>query len=278
MALLVSAAACSATAHVDAAKPAVPSVTAPSPTPSPSHRLAPRRSVRPSPTPVRTTIPPQPRAAGLTVVLDAGHDGGNGAHPDEINRQVPAGNGATKACDTVGASTNAGYPESAFTFDVAGRVAAILTSRGVRVILTRVTNVGVGPCVDQRAAIGNAAHADAVVSIHADGGPSGGQGFHVIWPAPSDRNGGIVEPSHRLALVLRDRFRTVTGEPTATYTASDGLAQRSDLAGLNLSVVPKVFIECANMRNPADAGRVTDPAWRQQAAEGIADGLLAYLA
>jgi N-acetylmuramoyl-L-alanine amidase len=38
-----------------------------------------------------------------------------------------------------------------------------------------------------------------------------------------------------------------------------------------------VFIECANMRNDADAAAVTDPVWRQQAANGIADGVLGHL-
>ena len=54
-------------------------------------------------------------------------------------------------------------------------------------------------------------------------------------------------------------------------------AGRSDLGGLNLSAVPKVFIECGNMRNSADARRMTDPQWRQQAAQGIADALTAFL-
>jgi N-acetylmuramoyl-L-alanine amidase len=47
---------------------------------------------------------------------------------------------------------------------------------------------------------------------------------------------------------------------------------------LNLSRVPKVFVECANMRNPTDAALVTDPGWRQRAATGIADGITDFLA
>ena len=57
-----------------------------------------------------------------------------------------------------------------------------------------------------------------------------------------------------------------------------GLPRRDDLAGLNLARVPAVFIECANMRDPQDASAVTDPAWRQRAAQGIADGVLRFLA
>lgn len=117
--------------------------------------------------------------------------------------------------------------------------------------------------------------------MHADGGPAGGSGFHVIMPARvvagKADNTAIVAPSKRLGLLLRDSFHTATGEPYADYVASQGLDTRSDLGGLNLSAVPKVFIECGNMRNSADARRMTDPQWRQQAAQGIADALTTFL-
>jgi N-acetylmuramoyl-L-alanine amidase len=90
-------------------------------------------------------------------------------------------------------------------------------------------------------------------------------------------NSPIVAPSRRLALDLRGAFRSATGEPFANYVGRDGLAFRGDLGGLNLSQVPKVFIECANMRNAVDAAHVTDPSWRTDAAQGIADGIALFL-
>ena len=213
---------------------------------------------------------------GRVVVIDPGHNGANQSHPQEINRQVPAGNGKTKSCDTTGTATDAGYPEYAFSMDVALRVAAILRQHRVTVILTRSDSSGVGPCVDRRAQIGNDAHAAAAISIHADGAPAADYGYHVIWPSPSDKNAAIVDASHALAIHVRDYFKADSGEPISTYVRS-GLTQRGDLAGLNLSTVPKVFIECANMRNAGDAARITAGAWRQKAAQGIADGLLAFI-
>ncbi|OAA28712.1 N-acetylmuramoyl-L-alanine amidase [Frankia sp. EI5c] len=217
--------------------------------------------------------------AGRTVVLDPGHNGGNGSHSADIGRRVDAG-GFQKECDTVGAQTADGYPEHAFSFDVATRAADALRALGVTVILTRYDDEGVGPCVDERARIGNAAEADAVVSIHADGGPSAGSGFHVIAPAasPDGGNGGILGASAQLADLLRESFGAATGQPRADYLGEDGITVRSDLGGLNLSRVPKVFLECGNMRNPGDAARISDPAWRQQAAEGLVDGLVTFLA
>lgn len=214
------------------------------------------------------------------MLLDPGHDGGNGADPVEVNHLVDAG-GFMKSCDTDGASTDAGYPEHAFTFDVALRTAALLRSQGARVVLTRATDTGVGPCINVRAALGNIAHADAAVSIHADGGPATGYGFHVIVPGTVTYAGGgdaaIVGPSATLGKDLRDAFHLRTGEVTSTYLGVNGIDRRTDLGGLNLSVVSKVFIECANMRNAADAVKVSSPRWRQSAAAGIAAGISNYL-
>ena len=70
---------------------------------------------------------------------------------------------------------------------------------------------------------------------------------------------------------MHQAFHAVAGEPFSTYI-SGGLTRRTDLAGLNLSRVPAIFIECANMRNAADARRLTSPAWRQKAAAGIVAG------
>jgi N-acetylmuramoyl-L-alanine amidase len=216
--------------------------------------------------------------AGRTIVLDPGHNGGNSDAGATINRLVPAG-GFDKECDTVGAQTDAGYPEHAFTFDLVQRAATILRSRGAKVLLTRQGDTGVGPCIDERARIGNDAGAAAVVSIHADGGPATGRGFHVIAPAlsPDRANAAILAPSGRLAGLLRTAFGRATGLPLADYLGTEGMTIRSDLGGLNLSRVPKVFLECGNMRNQTDAAQLVDPAWRARAAVGVADGITAFL-
>jgi N-acetylmuramoyl-L-alanine amidase len=149
---------------------------------------------------------------------------------------------------------------------------------GARVVLTRTTDNGWGPCITRRAAIGNRAHADAAISIHADGGPPAGRGFHVIYP-PSIRGltDDIAAASRRLALDVRAAFRGGTAEPYSTYAGRAGLDVRSDLGGLNLSDVPKVFVETANMRNAWDAARLRSAAYRQREAVALARGLAMFL-
>ena len=215
--------------------------------------------------------------AGRTILVDPGHNGANGTHPAAINRLVPAG-GFRKACDTTGTATNDGrLTEAAFTLAVANQVRARLEAAGARVVMTRTTNDGVGPCVNRRAAIGNRAHADAAISIHADGGPPGGRGFHVIVPAPiAGRSTRIISPSLRLARTVRAALRGA-GLRTATYIAGAGVVQRADLAGLNLSTVPKVFVELGNMRNAQDARELKSPAWRARVAAAIARAIAADL-
>jgi N-acetylmuramoyl-L-alanine amidase len=69
----------------------------------------------------------------------------------------------------------------------------------------------------------------------------------------------------------------VAGFATSTYLGSGGLMGRDDLAGLNLSQRPAVLVECANMRNPAEAAMVSSTAGRSRYAAAIADGILQWL-
>ncbi|QYC45442.1 N-acetylmuramoyl-L-alanine amidase AmiA precursor [Nonomuraea coxensis DSM 45129] len=214
---------------------------------------------------------------GKVIVLDPGHNGNNYRRPDIINRPVDVLT-EKKACDTTGTSTNSGYSEAAFTWDVSTRLTRILRERGATVKLTRSNNTGVGPCITQRAAIGNKAGADAALSIHADGAGPRDHGFHVIMPkkigGPVDK---VVAKSSRLGIDIRDAFRKGTGIPYSTYIGKNALDYRNDLGGLNLSTVPKVFIETGNMRNAGDAAKLSSPAFRQRIAVALANGLQHYL-
>ncbi|UGY91124.1 N-acetylmuramoyl-L-alanine amidase [Streptomyces gobiensis] len=221
---------------------------------------------------------------GKVIVLDPGHNPGNRDHARKISRSVDIGTGR-KACDAVGAATNSGYPEAEFTLEVARKTRDLLQERGATVRFTHDADRPYGPCVDERAKIGNRAEADAAVSIHADGSAQRNRGFHVIVPASVRRGAadttGITAPSRRLGERLVDRFAAATGTEPANYlgesTRSSALVTRGDLGGLNLSRVPKVFIECGNMRDPQDAALLTDPDWQRKAARGITDGIAAYL-
>ncbi|MFF1441914.1 N-acetylmuramoyl-L-alanine amidase [Streptomyces sp. NPDC058295] len=218
---------------------------------------------------------------GKVVVIDPGHNPTNYQHTADINSKVDIGTNR-KECDTTGTSTNSGYNEAEFTLEVAHRLRTLLQRQGATVRLTQNGDRPYGPCVDERARIGNAAHADAVVSIHADGAGAGQRGFHVILPGAVHEGGAdtraIVAPSKDLGKLVAGDFGRATGTSPSNYVGDGtGLVTREDLGGLNLSTVPKVFIECGNMRDTKDAALLTSGAWRQKAAQGISEGIVSFL-
>ena len=210
--------------------------------------------------------------AGMAVFLDPGH---NGVNDPSLSAQVPNGRGGTKPCNTMGAAANDGYPEHAFTLDVVRLVADGLNQGGVRTELSRDNDNSVGPCVDQRAAMANAMHPDAIVSIHADGGPPSGRGFHVNYSSPplNDAQSG---PAIQLAHAMRDALVAAGFQPS-TYMGSGGLYGRDDLAGLNLAQFPAVLVELGNMKNADDAALIESPDGRARYAAAVTQGITTFL-
>jgi N-acetylmuramoyl-L-alanine amidase len=210
--------------------------------------------------------------AGMIVFLDPGH---NGANDSSISRQVPTGRGGTKNCQESGTSTDNGYPEHTFTWDTTLRIRQALTALGVRTAMSRGDDTGLGPCVDERAEMANALKPNAVVSIHADGGPPTGRGFHVNYSAPP-LNQVQAGPSVQFAQIMRDQLQG-SGLVPATYIGSNGLYPRSDLTGLNLAQYPSILIELGNMKNPADVTLITTEEGRQKYADAVVRGIAGFL-
>jgi N-acetylmuramoyl-L-alanine amidase len=219
---------------------------------------------------------------GKVIAIDPGHNPGNAHHASLINRPVRYDGLHEKPCDTTGTATRSGYPEYAYTWDLASRVTAILRREGATVYLTRTAATpGWGPCIGDRAALGNRVHADAAVSIHGDGGPDAGYGFESIVPVGPIPTAGLtsamVSADLRLALALRAAFGQKTGMAYSTYLGDRGIYRSSYYGGIDLSKVPKTLIETGNMRNDADAALMESAAWRAKAAAGIALGITRFV-
>jgi N-acetylmuramoyl-L-alanine amidase len=65
--------------------------------------------------------------------------------------------------------------------------------------------------------------------------------------------------------------------PVSSYDGTDGLQPRNNLAGLNLTTVPKVLIECGNMRNATDAALLTSAAFQEQVARALEAAIIRFL-
>jgi N-acetylmuramoyl-L-alanine amidase len=235
----------------------------------------------------RSSVPPRvaaarrPRAArqplaGKVVGIDPGHNGHNYTDPAFIDHLIWNGR-EEEPCDTTGTETDAGYTEAQFNWNVAGYLARDLRAEGATVVLTRASNTGIGPCVTTRAQIIDRADAAVAIDIHADGGPPDGRGFTVLEPVADGINDRVIASSAAFGADVLTRYRAVTGMPESTYDGVDGITHRDDLAGLNLTTVPKILIECGNMRNATDAALLIEPSFQRRAAEAFAQAITRFL-
>ena len=236
----------------------------------------PHASTPPSSSPAATRSAPARPLAGKVVGIDPGHNGGNAGDPGYINRLIWNGR-ESETCDTTGTQTDAGYTEARYNFDVASYLRADLRRAGARVVMTRSSNDGVGPCVTRRAAILNHAHADVAIDIHADGGPPGGRGFTVLEPVADGPNNKVIASSDRFGSDVRRAMLSGTSMPISDYYGHDGFQPRDDLAGLNLTTEPKVLLECGNMRNAVDAGLLTSASFQRQVAAALTAAITRFL-
>jgi N-acetylmuramoyl-L-alanine amidase len=220
---------------------------------------------------------PQPRPlAGRVIGIDPGHNGGNFDDPEFIGTQIWNGL-EDEDCDTTGTQTDSGYTEAQFNFNVARYLRAILRADGARVVMTRSSNKGVGPCVTTRAQIINHAHANVAVDIHADGGPASGRGFTVLEPVSDGPNDQVIAASVRFGADVKSAMLARTSMPASDYYGVGGVIYRDDLAGLNLTTVPKILVECGNMRNATDAALLIRPSYQREIAAALAAAITRFL-
>jgi N-acetylmuramoyl-L-alanine amidase len=216
---------------------------------------------------------------GKIVGIDPGHNGRNYTDPSYLNRKVWNGR-EWEDCDTTGTNTGGGYTEALFNFRVAEYLRADLIRDGAKVVMTRTTNDGIGPCVTTRSYIINEGHANVAVDIHADGAPSWGRGFSIIEPEsyPGSPNKNVITSSDRLGADVKAAMLAGTPMPVSDYYGTNGFIHRDDLAGLNLTKVPKILIEVGNMKNATDARLQTSASFQQEVARALLAAIVKFLA
>jgi N-acetylmuramoyl-L-alanine amidase len=253
------------------APPAKPSTAAGS--------AAPRATSRPSATAAASqpgTAAATKPLAGKIVGIDPGHNGLNYTDPAYLNRQIWNGR-EDENCNTTGTQTASGYTEAQFNWNVASYLRKMLRKQGARVVLTRKNNHGIGPCVNTRSFVLNKAHANVAIDIHADGGPSWGRGFTVLEPVADGPNSKVIKPSLRFGSFVHQALVDDTPMRPANYYGHNGYIFRDDLAGLNLTTVPKVLIECGNMPNSADAALLTSASVQRRIAKALDAAIVRFL-
>jgi N-acetylmuramoyl-L-alanine amidase len=222
---------------------------------------------------------------GKVIGIDPGHNGRNHTDPSYLNRQVWNGR-EWEDCDTTGTETSGGYTEARFNFQVASYLRADLIRDGATVVMTRNSNNGIGPCVTTRSYIINEAHANVAVDIHADGAycPPGNpcRGFAILEPVADPPkyavNNKVIGSSERFGADARAAMLAGTPMPVSSYDGVNGIIHRDDLAGLNLTKVPKILIEVGNMKNATDARLETSARFQQEVARALLAAIIKFLA
>jgi N-acetylmuramoyl-L-alanine amidase len=213
-------------------------------------------------------LPAGSRKTKFVVCIDPGHQ----AHTDAKLEPVGPGSKTEKPRATGGATGVAtGVPEYEIALQLSVNLKRRLEAAGVKVVMTRTTNDVTLPN-SARAKIANDAHADLFVRIH--GGVSTNQldsGVSTVYPAANRWTRGIVTPSRSAAKVIE---RSVC---QATSATDRGAKTEAGLAGFNWSAVPSVLVEAGYLSNPVEDKLLASPSYQDRFAQGVCDGVMAYL-
>ncbi|HPB32322.1 MAG TPA: N-acetylmuramoyl-L-alanine amidase [Candidatus Sumerlaeota bacterium] len=209
---------------------------------------------------------PLPARQARIVCIDPGHQ----LHGDSTPEPIGPGATQTKPCVSSGTSGNLSGPEHGVNLAVGLELRDILTSHGVLVVMTREI-ADVSLCNSERAAVANRAHADLCIRLHCNSGTV--HSCFTLYPGSiAGWTDDIYEESLKAAGIVQAAYAEYTGIPDA------GIIPRKDLSGFNWSDVPVILPEMLHMQNAEDDRLASTPEFRRKMAEGLALGIMKYLA
>lgn len=213
------------------------------------------------------SAPAVPRGR-FVVCIDPGHQ----ARSDDALEPVGPGSKERKARVKGGATgVSTRIPEYETVLRISERTKARLEAAGVRVIMTRTSN-DVNLSNAERAAVANKAGADLFVRVHCDSSVDRSvAGASTLYPDENTWTRPIIARSRRAATAVQQALVASTG-------AEDrGIVDRGDITGFNWSKVPAILVECGFLSNPTEDKLLASSPYQDRVAEGIAQGVLAYL-
>lgn len=204
------------------------------------------------------------------ICIDAGHQkvGDNAKEP------IGPGASTTKPKVTTGATgTTTGLKESVLNLKVAKRLKKILEAKGYEVVMCReIQDVNISN--KERADVANACKADVFIRIHADSASSANaSGASTL--APTKNNPYLtkknINASRKLSQTILTKFCQRTG------AKNRGVSYVDNMSGINWSEVPVCIIEMGFLSNPTEDKKLNTASYQKKCAQGIADGIEAYL-
>jgi N-acetylmuramoyl-L-alanine amidase len=161
--------------------------------------------------------------------------------------------------------------EKSIAVGIATQLASALQGK-CETVLTRTDDVALD--INDRVSVANAKRGTAFVSIHAGASVSdSASGFEVFAPPP--RTSGTAYPDAEVSLVLARRLEANVARTTGVER--HGIRQAPCRVFRDLRM-PGVLIEVGYMTNETDLQRVNSADYQARLAQGIADGLLEFMA
>lgn len=163
-----------------------------------------------------------------------------------------------------------GLQEKNINWQIAQRVAALLSARGATTLLTRSGDDDVG--LYERTDMANRAGADLFVSIHSNANvnPAVQGTATYILSESGGGDPGRWKESLKLANFIQSHLVGNLG------LENDGVLQ-ANFAVLRTSEMPAVLVEVAYLSNPYEAGLLTQDWFIESAAQAIVQGIVDYL-
>ena len=198
-----------------------------------------------------------------TVVLDAGHGGKD-----------------------PGTTSRSGFQEKDLVLDIALRTRAHLQAQGIRVVLTRDSDRYW--TLEDRPYLAAKGAGDVFVSIHLNATAARSvQGIETFVTA-AENHPPTAESKlfGKYPAVANNRFNhsnTVLGNQLhraliGITRAEDRGLKRARFAVMRESAMPAALVECGFLSNPQEAQKLATPSYRETLAQGLAQGILNYIA
>jgi len=178
---------------------------------------------------------------GYTVVIDPGHGGSdNGAY-------------------------YGGIAEKTINLAIAKKVKTILEKYDINVYMTRTSDVTTN--LASRTNLANSINADLFISIHSNAiAKSNIYGTEILYKSNSLNADGVTNK------ILAQNLSNSVSQYAGTYKR--GIINRTNLYVLNRTNMPAALVEVGYMTNSSDLRKLKSNAFREKAAEGIAQGIL----
>lgn len=253
--------------EIVAAVTAAPSDTLPPlPTPTPP----PTPTPTPEPTPEPTPTPEPPPLAGVVIGIDPGHQ----RVYDPAQEPVAPGSKQTKQKVAGGCrGVNSRVYEYEVVQNVGLHLKALLEAQGATVVITHET-LDVNISNVARAQMFNDAGVDLAIRLHCNKSDKR-ETRGAFMLVPTEYRTKFFDYNVAAAQTILAAYVEETGIP---MRGKDGMTYRGDQTGFNWCTRPIINIEMGHLSNPEDDKLLSDEAFQQTMAQGLANGILQFFA